>query len=470
MSAKLGLIHRFGTPLPFWDQWEEAHVVYLPYFEGKLSLADLFAAHNEHRIFFTRIYDLGLLLLNQQWDGQLQMVINAIIHCATLAGLGWLMSRWLEKRYWVLLWLPLILALALPLGWENSLAGFQSQFYFLLIFSLLTLWLLGLHKPNSARWWCGAVAAVMSLFTLASGFLAAAAVFALALFRVAKHPKGWKQQSPTLAFCAAVTVAGLLLKADVKAHHVLQAHSVSEFLIALGNNLAWPWIVVPPFAVFNLLPLAALAWFYLKEKDANRPAEEMTLALGIWAILQGAAAAYARGADGRPPGWRYMDSSSFILIANCFSIAILLSRYSPAASGKLKFSILNSQFSIPRPILFAAFTLWAVACGVGLALLSMRAWRIDIPERHFYYRAQLQNTRALIATDDIRLFDRKPKAQLPFYEGDVYAPRPRHEAEKLIIYLRDQRIREVLPACVRQPLEVTAIRWRRTVSSPMASD
>ena len=164
-------------------------MVYFPYFEGKLSLADLFAAHNEHRIFFTRIYGLGLLLLNGQWDGQLQMVINAIIHCATLAGLGWLMSRWLEKRYWILLWLPLILALALPLGWENSLAGFQSQFYFLLVFSLLTLWLLGLHKPNSARWWCGAVAAVMSLFTLASGFLAAAAVFALVLFRVCKSDR-----------------------------------------------------------------------------------------------------------------------------------------------------------------------------------------------------------------------------------------------------------------------------------------
>ena len=148
LGAKLWLIHRFGTPLPIWDQWDEARVVYLPYFEGKLSLADLFTAHCEHRIFFTRIYSLGLLLLNRQWDGQLQMVVNAIIHCATLAGLGWLMSRWLEKRYWILLWLPLCLALALPFGWENSLAGFQSQFYFLVVFSLLTLWLLGLHAPK----------------------------------------------------------------------------------------------------------------------------------------------------------------------------------------------------------------------------------------------------------------------------------------------------------------------------------
>ena len=216
LGAKLWLIHRSGTPLPIWDEWDEARVVYLPYFEGRLSLADLFTAHCEHRIVFTRIYSLGLLLLNRQWDGQLQMVVNAIIHCATLAGLGWLMSQWLEKRYWILLWLPLCLALALPFGWENSLAGFQSQFYFLVVFSLLTLWLLGLHAPKSARWWCGATAAVMALFTVASGFLAAAAIFALVVLRIAKRQR-LETAIPTLAFCAAVAVAGVLLKADFKA-------------------------------------------------------------------------------------------------------------------------------------------------------------------------------------------------------------------------------------------------------------
>ena len=335
LGAKLWLIHRSGSPLPIWDEWEEARLVYVPYLEGKLSLADLFTAHGEHRIILTRIYSLGLLLLNRQWDAQLQMVVNAIIHCATLTGLGWLMFRWLEKRYWSLVWLPLALALALPFGWENSLAGFQSQFYFLLVFSMLTLWLLGLSPPLSARWWCGVATAIMALFTVASGFLAAAAVFALVVLRVSKRPKGWKQQFPTLSFCAAVVVSGLLLKADVRAHHVLQAHSASEYLIALGKNLAWPWIVVPLFAVFNLLPLAALAWCYLKEKQAERPAEEMTLAIGLWAILQGAAAAYTRGADGKPPGWRYMDSSSFILVANCFSIAILMSRHLGGSAGIL---------------------------------------------------------------------------------------------------------------------------------------
>src|SRR5208337_5623112 len=55
LGAKMWLIHKFGAPLPFWDQWEDARVVFVPYFEGKLSLAALFSPHNEPRIFFTRL-------------------------------------------------------------------------------------------------------------------------------------------------------------------------------------------------------------------------------------------------------------------------------------------------------------------------------------------------------------------------------------------------------------------------------
>ena len=459
LGAKLWLVHRFGTPMPIWDQWMEAFGVYLPYFEGKLTVADLFSAHNEHRIVFTRLYSLGLLLLNGQWDNQLQMVVNALIHCATMAGLGWLMFRWFEKRFWILLWLPLALVLVLPFGWENSLAGFQSQFYFLLGFSLLTLWLLVLSPPKSARWWCGVAAAIMALFTVASGFLAAAAVLALVVLRVWRRPKICKQQIPTLAFCAAVVVVGLLLKADVRHHHLLQAHSVGEFLAALGNNLAWPWIVVAPFALLNLLPIAVLGWRYFQEQDEVHPAAEMTLVIGLWTVLQGAAAAYARGAEGKPPGWRYMDSSSFILIANCVSIAILLSRYSasPDASGNSKYSIGHPvpwPIRSARSVLVIFFSLWALACVVGLALLTSRAWQIDIPERQFFQRAQLQHARAFLATDDFHVFDRKPRPQLALYDGNPYAPRPRYEAEWLVHTLRDPRIREILPACARQPLEV----------------
>ena len=129
LGAKLWLIHRSGTPLPFWDQWEEARVVYVPYFEGKLSLADLFAPSNEHRMFFNWFYALALLLLNGQWDNQVQMVANALLYSAGITGFGWVMARRLGRNFWPVILLPLMLALALPITWENTLAGFHSQVY-----------------------------------------------------------------------------------------------------------------------------------------------------------------------------------------------------------------------------------------------------------------------------------------------------------------------------------------------------
>jgi hypothetical protein len=386
-------------------------------------------------------------LLNKQWDGRLEMVTDAVLHCATIAGLGWLMSRWLAKRYWILLWLPLALVLVLPFGWENSLAGFQSIFYFFLLLSLLTLWLLGTRPPGSAGWCCGATAAVLSLFTLASGFLAAAAVFGLVVLRVWRRPQCWKQHMPTLAICVSVILAGLLLKADVRHHHVFLAHSVGDFLAALGANLAWPWIVVPPFALLNLLPLGVLAWRYLWTSREDRPAQDLTLAIGLWTLLQAAAIAYARGADGKPPGWRYMDSTSFILIADCFSIALLLNDYPrPAGQSRLARSA--------RHILLSGFILWGLASAAGLALLNLRAWQIDIPESQFYHRAQLQTARAFMATDDISILDRTPKPEIALYEGDPLAPQPLHQGQKLADMLHNPVVRSILPACARFPLEV----------------
>jgi hypothetical protein len=440
LGARLWLIHRFGTPLPFWDQWEEARVVYIPYFEGRLSLAELFAAHSEHRMLFNRFYDLAMLLLNGQWDNQVEMVANAFTYTAGITGFGWIVARLTGRNFWPAIALPLMLALALPFAWENTLAGFHSQVYFGVLFSLLTIWLLGGHEPGSRPWGFGVLAAICSLCVPTSGIIASGAICALVGLKVLRQPPSWKQCWPTLAVCFVLVALGLALRVDVPAHRVLMAHSATEFLVSLGKYLAWPWIVVPPFAVFNLFPLLMLAWFYLRDRQARMPVEELVLAVGLWAVLQAAATAYARGALVYPQ-WRYMDSTCFVMVANCFSIAVLMNRH--LGGGRPK-----------KAIWLTAFILWGVACATGLTLLSLRAWSFDIPERQFYSRCQLQNTRAYMATEDIRIFDRKPKQQLPLYEGDPFAPRPMHEGEKLVKYLANPWVRSILPACVRDPLKM----------------
>jgi hypothetical protein len=429
LGAKLWLIGRCGTALPFWDHWEEATVAYMPFLDGRLSWLDLFKPHSEHRPFFTRVYGLALLLLNGQWDAQLEMVGDAFLHTMVIAGLGWLAARQMGAQCRPWLWLPLAAMLCPPFAWENTLGGFQSQFYFMLLFSLATLWLLGCHRSGSRWWWLGVVTGICALFTVASGFLAGTAVFSFLLLKILRRRDNWQQYVPTLAVCTVLTLTGLVLEADVPIHRVLMAHSLRDFLTAFCNNLAWPWIVVPPFAILNCLPLLILGWRYLRSREADMQADELVLSLGFWTILSAAATAYARGAGGALPQWRYMDTNSFVLIANALAILILLDRW----RGRPRL----------RRFLGVAALAWALVNAAGLVALSARAWQLDIPEARFYWRRHLRSVRAFLATDDMHDLAAKGIPQRPLIFPN-----------RLAWILRDPDIRSRLPACARDPLPV----------------
>ena len=436
LAGKFWLLFRFGTELPYWDAWEaEALRLYLPYFHGQLSWADLLQAHNEHRMLFPRLYCLGLLLLNGQWDNQFQTVVNAVIHSATLTALGFGMARLLGKHLWPLIWLPLALALALPFAWENTFGGgLYSQFYFLLAFSLIMIWFMGLRAPLSPGWWLGLIAGAATLFTAGSGFLTAVAVCGLGLLGLAREPRDWRKHIPTFIACGLLVVGGFLLKVDVPRHQIFHAHSLVQFLHALSRNLAWPCTDEPGCAVINLLPLALLAWMYLRS-TGYRPAEKMVLGLGLWVLLQSAAAAYARGAEftvgneGSPPAPRYMDSSSFIMISDALSITLLVTRY-------------RHRLWHP-PAFFAGFVVWAVVCIAGLWATTASVWEDTLPLWLPNREARIQNTRAFVATDDPRIILDAPQEFA--LAQDLGA---------LVATLREPDIRRVLPECVRQPLAV----------------
>lgn len=430
LGAKFLMISQHASPLPYNDQWEgEAGDVYVPYFEHVLSIADLFRVHNEHRIFFTRAYDLALLWLNGQWDSQLQMALNALIHCLAIAGFGWMMVRLMGITLWPIVWVPLALALVLPFGWENALWGFQSQFYFLLIFSLLAIRLLGLSEPWSKRWLWGGLAAICALFTVASGCLASAAVGSLEMLKLLRQPRDWRRRMPTLTVCAAVVIAGLLLQGHVPRHARLKAHTLAAFLSSLGANLAWPSITKPWLAPLSLLPLALLGWLYFRSRRKSLLAEEMVLGVGLWVFLQAVSIAYARGVNGDFPAWRYTDSACFIMIMDCLAIALILTRY-------------RAQLHI-RPFWYGAFAAWAVGCAYGLVSLNRFAVKDAIPRWAYRQANRLASARAFMATGDEDAFKRKDPLDLPHW----YPP-------QLAFLLRLSYIRTNLPACVRDALKV----------------
>ncbi|MFC1461552.1 hypothetical protein ACFLQR_03420 [Verrucomicrobiota bacterium] len=429
-GSKLWLIREFGSDLPYWDQWRaEAGDLLIPWANKSLSIGAFFKPHNEHRIVFTRLLSMTLVMLNQQWDARLATVVNAGIHSLSAVILLWLMVRLIGPRALGPGLLAIALTFSLPFSWENTLAAFQSQFYFLFLFSLIAIALLVLNRPMSIAWLAGLVVGLACIFTMAAGLLAVCAVFLLVILRTIRGRLDWKAGAVTLIGCAVIIIIGLLLTVTVEGHDRYRTHSIITFVTALGRNLAWPNTNYPWLALLNVLPLALLAFHYMRSRQTDLRAEEMTLALGLWVILEAAATAYARGGNGTSVSWRYMDILSLGMVVSAFSIVLLTTRYK-----------LRGRMARIRPAVFAA---WAVLCVIGLTNLSSEAVQTVIPHRKTYYDLQVAHTKAFVATDDIRHLENKNGEEIPY-------PCPYYLAG----ILRNPVIRELLPASVRQPLPV----------------
>ncbi len=432
-GARLWLIRNFGSDLPYWDQWDaEAAYLYTPYFNGTLSISDLFAPHNEHRIMLTRLASLGLLIVNGKWSPLLQMSLNAAL-CGLTGAFVYRIMLTSSRIFWGFF---VIIIFSLPFGWQNTLGGFQLQMYLMCGLSLLLLWLMTVEKPTLWRTVAGAASASLLLFTMASGFLTCiglAVASAIAAFRK-NGPKFHKGLLATLAICAVVTAAGFLLKTDVPAHLKLQIASPDSFAVAFAAFLGWPLSLFPilspqlPFATAALFCAAILLWTpfilllmkYLKS-DTSSGKMLLILGAGFWIILQAAATAYARGALLLPPS-RYQDIFALGLVINASSILFLLGQ--PCTKKSCQ-------------IIRILALLWFLGTAGGLLRMTEYNLVHDLPDKKSQQQASLEHVQAFLATNDIKTLEGKPKYDLPY---------PDHR--KLALLLSDKDIRSSLPSSV----------------------
>ncbi|MCQ4166975.1 hypothetical protein [Tahibacter harae] len=305
----------FSHPLPIADQWDtEGMLLFVPWVEGNLPLELLFGPHNEHRVFTKRVFDLLVFTLNgQQWDNQVLALANTAIYATTLTLLfGFVRSATQGLARRVLPGLLLLLPL-LPFNYENTLWGFQSQFYFCFLFSVIALLHLA-RRPQLPAW--GLVllgCSLAALFSLASGVLLAATLALLVLLdrRAAVAPL---RRYGVIALLLAVLAAGLLLLPHVPTDAVLKAQSLGEALSAVNRLASWPLPLLP----LAWLPL--LIWLGLQLKQRRRPetADVFFFGLAVWVLAQIAATAYGRGHTLTSLPSRYLDSLSFGVLANAY--------------------------------------------------------------------------------------------------------------------------------------------------------
>jgi hypothetical protein len=418
-ASKLFLIANFGSSIPFWDQWDgEAGGLLIPFLEGLFRWADLFSPHAEHRIALSRLLALMLFVSNGQWDPLVSMVVQAALHALVLAFLVGALRSILDSELWSLFAVLTALFYAIPFSWENTLWGFQSSFYFILLTALVGIWLTWKCVDLSVGWWFGWGTLLAGLFAMGSGILAPAAVLAVGVVRVVMGPaprkRGW---AGLVALLLAVLLAARLL-VNVPEHDHLKAQSVSSFFEFFFKLSAWP-TNVPWLGLVLQLPVVGIGLFVLFRRPPSYNPAWFLATLGFWNALSMAAMAYGRANGGLAS--RYTDSLAFGVLVSLACALWFCGR-------------MNGKWRLAAQMLLVVQVMSVVG---GLLHEASGKLCKDIIEKKALEPIQKKHLMAFLTTDDVQSLSNKPALHIPY-------PRPPHLAQ----ILRVKKLREVLPSAI----------------------
>lgn len=421
LASKFWLIDRFGSNTPFWDQWDLAALTFEPFVTGTLDPASLLRAHNEHRILLTRLLGLLLLGANGLWSPVLEMMVNAMLHVVALGVLLWACAPAMRRPAQIGLLVFTTIIAMVPVGWENTLAGFQSQFYFVLLFGALSLRLLVQNPSFAPRWWLGAMCCVLAFFSLASGILAAAAAsFAIAVRNI-RAGASWRDWAAA-GLLAAMFAAGYAATPVIPQHAVVRAQGGVQFFGATVLALGWPHVGLI-MALLRNTPFIALSRELLHAKPERGDAAWVLFALAVWVTAQSLALAFGRAADVLAP--RYQDLYVAAVVVNAAALVHALER-------------VNWRRGLAP--------LAALAWGVFI-LYGLYGFAHDtqvIAQIRGNHQARLMQTENLAAYE--RTHDRETLMKLPFYQ--LPYPRP----GELAAWMDRPAIRALLPGNLQAPL------------------
>ena len=420
VGAKWQLIARCGSDIPFGDQWGgEAAALYMPYVQNQLGPAQLLRAHNEHRIVFTRLLDLALLKLNGQWDPLLQMTVQALLIAAFGVVLVSLSTHRLPPLAASLVGAAAVALLGSVALWENTLSGFQSQFYFLLLFSVLHVWLSTARPVFSRAWWIGQAAGVGALFSMAPAFLGPVAVLGWLAWRCLRVRATTPKAGVTVAWNLVLGLAGWCMLGPQVMEHTDRPTDASGLAHAFLHIISWP-VAQWELGLLVWLPLLAfVAW------QCTRPDREASqgpvLALALFVGLLSASLAYARGGIAS----RYAEIFSLGLIANLLCLLRL-----PARGRGL---ILKTALG----------TLWVAWLGLALVRHEQLDESITLQHERTRQERSAAALRECLATGSLDLM----RTSGEFMEGDI---------QVIAVVFAEPRLRAILPLSLRAPLPLQA--------------
>ena len=155
-------VRAFGVNVVFADAWDMV-LVFHKFFSGRLTFADLYAQHNEHRMFFPKGAELLLGLLTR-YNNVAEMYV--VVSCFLITAAVLLVAFRREIGLPLIFFVPVALLIFSFRQYENMLWGFQISFAFTQTFGVLALYLLS--SSSRGNYGAYAFAAALGSATIAS--------------------------------------------------------------------------------------------------------------------------------------------------------------------------------------------------------------------------------------------------------------------------------------------------------------
>ena len=319
----IGFIAKFSVNVPLLDDWNLVDTFYKKY-ESSITLKDLFAQHNEHRIFFPRLIFIPLAFFSD-WNVKYGQYCNVLLTFITLFSIARLALGQTEhsNKFWV------------------HVANFLTSALLFSVFQTDT-WVLSFQLTWLLINTCIAIAvffASTSPLTIAS-FSAATFFCLVASFSSAHGLVSWIAVSPCIFYSTQrlkrrfirtglwgglCLVSGILYFVD---YHKPDYHPGTLYFLAhpwvatryfftlLGGSLirSFPWMTIAGFILL-------IAFFYyvirILKHDEQAKLAAPWLSLGLFSIVFALITTIGRAGFGveHAIASRYTSSSVFLIIA-----------------------------------------------------------------------------------------------------------------------------------------------------------
>lgn len=434
LGVKSYLIQKFGSDIPYMDQWNgEGTSIILPWLQNKFDFTESFwSPHNEHRIGWTRLWALGWVKLNGQWDPLLVTTINSCIHILVGLTLIFILRKFLSTRLKWLIFIVSISTFSLPISWENTLQAFQVQVYFSLACALCAISTLTNCKFYSLAGIFGITMAFAGIPCLSTAFAPPATILFVRNFYAYRRRRWDKDDILVSTSCLIILTVSIASIHHHPGHETLHAKNIlqyCEFFIKVSSIPFhhYDWFVCLVVALIIQSPFLLFVIHLLKKNKVWKKHELTLLAIGTWVFLQTLAISYSRGNS--DIAVRHLDTFSPLLIINATALIYLIDK---------KINLLHKK------LIYLSVVWFTVIC-IGLVTLTNREINNTLMHMPHKWHKMKEHITSYLIDQNKTTFESLKIDELPFINHLF-----------MINILDNECFKKILPVGIRTSLSLQA--------------